>query len=169
MQRGTMAASSVTPWSGAPVTTTSPCGSTSAAIGPSSTSTRAPMAVSTSRMPVRPGLSPIPRQRTRQRGRAAASAMKNAAELMSPGTRRPNGSRRAGRSVTDSPSASRSAAHARRRRSVWSRVGSGSWITVGPCAFSAARRMADFTCALATSRWWTTPRGAAVPCTCMGA
>ncbi len=81
-------------------------------------------------MPVRPGLRPTLLQRTRQPGRAAASTMKNAAALMSPGMRRPNGSSRDGRSVTDAPSEVRSAPQARSSRSVWSRVGSGSCTTV---------------------------------------
>ena len=65
---------------------------------------RAPIASSTVRIPVRPGLRPTPGQRTRQPGREAASARKNAAELRSPGTRSPKGSSCPGWTVTTGPS-----------------------------------------------------------------
>ena len=69
-------------------------------------------------MPVRPGLSPTPVQRTRHPGREATSARKNAAELRSPGTRNPKGSRGPGCTVTSAPAESTWTPHIVSNRSV---------------------------------------------------
>ena len=54
-------------------------------------------------------------------------------------------------------------------RSVWSRVGIRSMTVVGPSALRPARRIADFTCALATSGSISIPRSAPEPRTTSGA
>ena len=73
----------------------------------------APIASSTSRMPVRPGFRPTQGHVTRHPGREAASARKNAAELRSPGIRMPKGCSGAGCTVTAAPSVDHvDAAHA---------------------------------------------------------
>ena len=118
---------------------------------------------------MRPGFRPTPGHRTRQPGRDAARARKNAAEPRSPGTRNPNGSSGPGCTVTSAPFNTTSTPHMRSIRSVWSRVGIGSMTVVRSAAASPARRIADFTCALATGDCQDTPSRTGLPWTRRGA
>ncbi len=113
--------------------------------------TSAPIRRSTSRKPIRPGLSPTSATCKVAPGRQAARTTKKAAADTSPGTRKCMGLRRlAATSAQPGPNCT-FPPQACSMRSVWSRVGWSSSTLVTPRAKSPASKMADFTCAEATS------------------
>ena len=93
------------------------------------------MRSSTVSRPVRVGLVDMPRTNRRDSASSVAATRNGAAEEMSPGTSTAaSSSRSTGHTETvRGPLATRAPA-ARSRRSVWSRVGTGSITVVGPVA-----------------------------------
>ena len=117
----------------------------------------APICSRMASIPVRVGFTPTPRTSRSEPGRPAAAARRNAAEEMSPGTSisvaarcPPPSMRTRDPSPAGRPSLVRVAPNAASILSVWSRVGTASVTQVRPFAYSPARRMLDFTWALAT-------------------
>ena len=137
----------------------------------------APMASSTSRMPVRLGLRPTFSRSKSAPGTSRPATNQKAAELISPGTTtRWPWSRAPGVISTRGPplasgSLTRSAPKARSIRSLWSRERAGSITVVGPSALRPASSRALFTWAEATGVRITAPwswrpwmaRGAKLP------
>ena len=139
----------------------SPTGSPATSRG-LSTSIRAPIWASTSRMPVRLGLRPTFSTVSSAPGVMAPATSQKAAELMSPGTTTCWPRRQApGTTVTSvwpGPPTVSSAPKARSMRSLWSRLWAGSITVVGPVAVRPASRMALFTWAEATGVRIVVPR-----------
>src|SRR5262245_31935081 len=124
-------------------TTRSPRGSPASSRRPSMR-TSAPMRRRMWSAPVRVGLSPTPRSRTSEPGTRSAATTRNAADDGSPGTgiSAPR-SRWPPRSATLPSVRSTCTPRYPRRRSVWSRLGSGSRTIVRPRARRPASRTAD--------------------------
>ena len=100
---------------------------------------------------------------------STAAAMWNAAEDGSPGTWiAPSSSSSCWVSEIRSPSREIRQPARASRRSVWSRLGSGSITVVVPDASRPAISTHDFTCALATGSVYSIPRSG-IPCTVNGA
>ena len=123
----------------------------------------APMARSTSRIPVRVGLTPTPCMVSSEPGTIAPATRKNAAEEMSPGMVMSTACRSSGGlRVIILPWVSISTPSVRNIRSVWSREGAGSMTVVCPSAYRPASRMALLSCAEATGRRYS------IPCSSLG-
>ena len=103
-------------------------------------------------------------------GTSAAATSRGAADEKSPGTVTSSSrSASAGSTVTEDELRRSRTPPASSMRSVWSRVGMRSMTVVGPSALRPARRIADFTCALATSGSISIPRSPPEPRTTSGA
>ena len=119
---------------------------------------------------MRRGLTPRSWIVTSLPGTSAAATSSGAADEKSPGTSTSSSrSAPAGPTVTDAGVRRTRTPAASSMRSVWSRVGIRSMTVVGPSALRPASRIADFTCALATSGSISIPRSAPEPRTRSGA
>ncbi len=157
MSEGTRSGSTVVPCSLDEDATIEPIGSGS--LASRRASTWPPMARSTSTKAVRVGESRTPSRRTSESGRTRAATTRKAALEASPGTRTSAPRRRAPpRTVAARPARSTLTPKAGSIRSVWSRLGAGSRTVVEPSACRPARRIAVFTCALATGSSCVMPR-----------
>ena len=110
-----------------------------------------PMRSRIRRNPVRVRLTPTSRISSREPGTSTPAAIRKAAEDRSPGTDSSSSSSSSQLTTLTTAPSRRTVTPARTSmRSVWSRLGAGSVMLVVPSAVSAASRMQDLTCALAT-------------------
>ena len=156
MASGTSSGSTTVPTSGPAVTSRSDTGSVSTISSPGSSSrsptTIPPMRWTMRTKPVRVQLTSTSRMTSREPETSTPAAMRNAAELGSPGTTISSGGVSSSQltTVTWRPLRFTVTPNAVSMRSVWSRLSDGSPIVVAPSAASAASITHDFTWALAT-------------------
>ena len=118
-----------------------------------SSSITAPMRRNKRRMPSRVGLTPTPVKRSSLFGTNNAATIQNAADEISPGTLIVVPVNAVfGVTIMSWPSRVTATPNFCNIRSVWSRVASGSVITVSPSACKPAKINALFTCADATGK-----------------